>query len=182
MDNIKNVVEALIFSSGTPLSKKDIVEKIPELTPARLTSVVKELQKKYSGESDRRACRAAAKGPGQRLGDSARSRNHMLYLSDKFTVGNRIDIPLLIRVALRDEFSHSRAVAHDAVRDDRRRIHRPIKGDDIIFFDRRRIRISDKHQTSHRDLRLHAAADYRIQAVACQTRKRQRQAGQNQQY
>lgn len=51
MDNIKNVVEALIFSSGTPLSKKDIVEKIPELTPARLTSVVKELQKKYSGES-----------------------------------------------------------------------------------------------------------------------------------
>lgn len=51
MDNIKNVVEALIFSSGTPLSKKDIVEKIPELTPARLASVVKELQKKYSGES-----------------------------------------------------------------------------------------------------------------------------------
>lgn len=51
MDNIKNVVEALIFSSGTPLSKKDIVEKIPELTPARLTSAVKELQKKYSGES-----------------------------------------------------------------------------------------------------------------------------------
>ncbi len=51
MDNIKNVVEALIFSSGTPLSKKDIVEKIPELTPARLTSVVKELQKEYSGES-----------------------------------------------------------------------------------------------------------------------------------
>ena len=51
MDNIKNVVEALIFSSGTPLSKKDIVEKIPELTPARLTSVVKALQKKYSGES-----------------------------------------------------------------------------------------------------------------------------------
>lgn len=51
MDNIKNVVEALIFSSGTPLSKKEIVEKIPELTPARLTSVVKELQKKYSGES-----------------------------------------------------------------------------------------------------------------------------------
>ena len=51
MDNIKNVVEALIFSSGTPLSKKDIVEKIPELTPARLTSVVKELHKKYSGES-----------------------------------------------------------------------------------------------------------------------------------
>lgn len=51
MDNIKNVVEALIFSSGTPLSKKDIVEKIPELTPARLISVVKELQKKYSGES-----------------------------------------------------------------------------------------------------------------------------------
>lgn len=51
MENIKNVVEALVFSAGTPISKKDITEKIPELTPARLNSVVKELQKKYSGDS-----------------------------------------------------------------------------------------------------------------------------------
>ena len=51
MDNIKSVVEALLFSAGTPLLKKEIVEKLPEVTPSRLTAVVKELQKKYSGDS-----------------------------------------------------------------------------------------------------------------------------------
>ena len=51
MENIKNVVEALVFASGTPLAKKDIIEKIPELTSRKLESIVAELQKRYSGES-----------------------------------------------------------------------------------------------------------------------------------
>ena len=51
MENIKNVVEALVFASGTPLAKKDIIEKIPELTNRKLESIVAELQKRYSGES-----------------------------------------------------------------------------------------------------------------------------------
>ena len=51
MENIKNVVEALIFSSGTPIQKKDIVDKIPSLTTSKLNSIVQELQKRYSGES-----------------------------------------------------------------------------------------------------------------------------------
>ncbi len=51
MENIKDVVEALVFASGTPLAKKDIIEKIPELTNRKLESIVAELQKRYSGES-----------------------------------------------------------------------------------------------------------------------------------
>ena len=51
MENIKNVVEALVFASGTPLAKKDIIEKIPELTNRKMESIVAELQKRYSGES-----------------------------------------------------------------------------------------------------------------------------------
>ena len=50
MENIKNVIEALVFSSGSPISKKDLVEKIPELTNSQLNSVIKDLQKKYSGD------------------------------------------------------------------------------------------------------------------------------------
>ena len=51
MENIKNVVEALVFASGTAIAKKDIVEKIPELTTSKLNSVVADLQKRYNGES-----------------------------------------------------------------------------------------------------------------------------------
>lgn len=51
MENIKQVVEGLVFSSGTAIAKKDIVEKIPELTTSKLNSIVADLQKRYSGES-----------------------------------------------------------------------------------------------------------------------------------
>ncbi len=51
MENIKNVVEALVFASGTAIAKKVIVEKIPELTTSKLNSVVADLQKRYNGES-----------------------------------------------------------------------------------------------------------------------------------
>ena len=50
MENINNVVEAIIFSSGQPIAKKDLCEKIPELTTQELNKIVKELQKKYSEE------------------------------------------------------------------------------------------------------------------------------------
>lgn len=51
MENIKNTVEAIIFASGSPISKKELCEKIPELTTQGLNSIIKDLQKKYGGES-----------------------------------------------------------------------------------------------------------------------------------
>lgn len=50
MENIENVVEAIIFASGTPILKSDIVEKVPELTTQKLNSCIKSLQKRYSGD------------------------------------------------------------------------------------------------------------------------------------
>ncbi len=47
MENIENVVEAIIFSSGTPIQKSDIVEKVPELTTQKLNGIIKNLQKRY---------------------------------------------------------------------------------------------------------------------------------------
>ena len=51
MENIKQVVESVIFSSGTPISKKDIIEKIPELVTSELNKIIKDLKKKYSGDN-----------------------------------------------------------------------------------------------------------------------------------
>ncbi len=51
MENIKNTVEAIIFSSGSPISKKDLTEKIPSLTTTQINNIIKDLQKKYSDES-----------------------------------------------------------------------------------------------------------------------------------
>lgn len=48
MENIENVVEAIIFASGSPILKSDIVEKVPELTTQKLNSCIKSLQKRYS--------------------------------------------------------------------------------------------------------------------------------------
>ena len=51
MEHISKVVEAIIFSIGQPIQKKDLCEKIPELTTQELNKIVIELQKKYSDES-----------------------------------------------------------------------------------------------------------------------------------
>ncbi len=51
MENIENVVEAIIFASGSPIQKSDICAKVPELTTQKLNSIVKSLQKKYSENS-----------------------------------------------------------------------------------------------------------------------------------
>lgn len=48
MENIDNVVEAIIFASGTPIAKADICQKVPELTTQMLNSIVKTLSKRYS--------------------------------------------------------------------------------------------------------------------------------------
>ncbi len=50
MENIEQVVEAIIFASGTAIVKSDICEKVPELTTQKLNGIVKNLKKKY-GES-----------------------------------------------------------------------------------------------------------------------------------
>ena len=51
MENIENVVEAIIFASGSPIAKADICEKVPELTTQKLTQIVKTLKSRYSGKS-----------------------------------------------------------------------------------------------------------------------------------
>lgn len=51
MENIENVVEAIIFASGSPIAKADIVDKVPDLTHQKLNSVIKSLQKRYGGDS-----------------------------------------------------------------------------------------------------------------------------------
>lgn len=51
MENIENVVEAIIFASGVAIQKSDICEKVPELTAQKLNSIVKSLQKRYSGDN-----------------------------------------------------------------------------------------------------------------------------------
>jgi len=50
MENIKSVIEAIIFAAGDGIPKKDIIEKIPELTSTKLNSIVSDLKKKYSGD------------------------------------------------------------------------------------------------------------------------------------
>ena len=47
MENIDNVVEAIIFASGSPIAKSDICEKVPELTTQKLNSIVKKLKERY---------------------------------------------------------------------------------------------------------------------------------------
>lgn len=51
MENIDNVVEAIIFASGTPIAKSDICEKVPELTSQKLTAIIKTLKNRYGDTS-----------------------------------------------------------------------------------------------------------------------------------
>ena len=51
MENIENVVEAIIFASGSAILKSDICEKVPELTTQKLNSIIKSLQKRYGDNS-----------------------------------------------------------------------------------------------------------------------------------
>jgi segregation and condensation protein B len=51
MENIKEVIEAIVFAAGDGVEKSALIEKIPELTTQKLNSIAAELKKKYSGES-----------------------------------------------------------------------------------------------------------------------------------
>ncbi len=48
MENIENIVEAIIFASGSAIAKVDITEKVEGLGLSKLNSIIKNLQKKYS--------------------------------------------------------------------------------------------------------------------------------------
>jgi len=51
MENINEIVEAIIFASGSAIAKSAILEKLTDLTTNKLNSIIKDLQKKYSGDS-----------------------------------------------------------------------------------------------------------------------------------
>lgn len=51
MENIENIVESIIFASGSPIAKSDITEKVAELTTQKLTAIIKNLKAKYAGDS-----------------------------------------------------------------------------------------------------------------------------------
>lgn len=51
MENLIEVVEAVIFAAGSPITKKDIVDKIPALTSRELEGIISELKIKYGGLS-----------------------------------------------------------------------------------------------------------------------------------
>lgn len=49
--DIKQVIEATIFASGTPIKKKDIVDKVSSLTSKEFDECIKQLKEKYNDES-----------------------------------------------------------------------------------------------------------------------------------
>lgn len=51
MENIKSIIEAIVFASGEPIEKAEIVDKMPELTKEGLDDIVNALKDKYSGDS-----------------------------------------------------------------------------------------------------------------------------------
>ena len=51
MENLTQIIEALIFASGKGISKQDIVTSLPEVTLKQIDSSIATLQEKYSGES-----------------------------------------------------------------------------------------------------------------------------------
>ena len=51
MNNLNEIVEALIFSVGNSISKKEILEKLPDVKPVELDNAINSLKEKYSGDS-----------------------------------------------------------------------------------------------------------------------------------
>lgn len=51
MENLTQIIEALIFASGKGISKQDIVTSLPEATLKQIDSAISTLQDKYSGDS-----------------------------------------------------------------------------------------------------------------------------------
>ena len=52
MDNLQNIVEAILFASGVPVRRSEILEKMPdEVSRKDLDNVIDKIAKKYSGDS-----------------------------------------------------------------------------------------------------------------------------------
>ncbi len=51
MENIKQIVEAIIFASGESIKKQDLIDKIPALTKSDLQQIVDELKEKFNTEN-----------------------------------------------------------------------------------------------------------------------------------
>ena len=50
MDNLINVVEAILFASGVPLRRQEILDKMPGITKKKLDNVIEKLKEQYSGK------------------------------------------------------------------------------------------------------------------------------------
>lgn len=51
MDNLKNIIEAVVFASGKGIKKQELMEKMPELTEKKLDNAITYLKEKYSKEN-----------------------------------------------------------------------------------------------------------------------------------
>ena len=51
MDNLTQILEAILFASGTSKKKSDILELLPNATKAQFDKSVEILKEKYSGDS-----------------------------------------------------------------------------------------------------------------------------------
>ena len=50
MENLTQILEAILFASGTSKKKSDILELLPNATKAQFDKSVEILKEKYSGE------------------------------------------------------------------------------------------------------------------------------------
>ena len=52
MENLVQTVEAILFAAGVPISRKEIMEKLPDdVSRKNLNDAVDKLAQKYSGDS-----------------------------------------------------------------------------------------------------------------------------------
>ncbi len=51
MDNLKNIIEAVVFASGKGIKRQELLEKMPELNEKALNQAIEELKAEYSKES-----------------------------------------------------------------------------------------------------------------------------------
>jgi segregation and condensation protein B len=57
MDSLTEILEAVIFTAGKGISKKEIGEKLPDVLPSEIESSLDELRKKYGNDSGVRLIR-----------------------------------------------------------------------------------------------------------------------------
>ncbi|MDR2091509.1 MAG: SMC-Scp complex subunit ScpB [Clostridiales bacterium] len=57
MDNLTEILEAVIFTAGKGISKKEIAEKLPDVLPGEIERAIDALKQKYGGDSGVRLIR-----------------------------------------------------------------------------------------------------------------------------